>query len=873
MTRGWKILTAAVMSVVLLLAGLMLTITHWLPRLAGVWLPAGTSVALDGRPGWHKGALSLPGIRYLAGQCVLANVRDVSLSKRKGRWLLDAADVNIDSACFDRLPNGKSEAAPRTLAAWQAMLPSAQVSVDHFSIAPWQNLAGALRLSLDSDRQQITYSGDALSLKARLEGDRLNVDALTFQAPGIPEPVQLSGTLHLPVIPNTLPEEGQLGANLTLQGVPDPLTVRLNWQQQQGELLVTAKDNQTPLVSLPWQVSADSVQITHGQWRWPWASQPLSGGVALSLNHWQQGLAATEITGRLNVLTQGRGGKGNVVLTLGPGHLDLVNSALPFRITGESKLAQLQFYAGLPGEVRGPLLDPALWLSPGALLRMRGRLLPTLEVDEARWPLAGVTLSSAGVDGRLQAILSAHDPQMGRFRLHLDGRATGFWPDKGLWQWRYWGNGKMVPLSASWDVNGNGRWQETLIELTSLSTGFDRIRYGGVNVHAPRLTLTSPLRWDRAKPSFDGALSLTARQTLFGDGGYLPPATLALNVSGRDPASFLYRGTLQAQAIGPVRLQGRWDGAHLRGQAWWPTQPLTVFQPLLSNDLKMKIRSGTLRAQVAFSAASDSGLEAGGHWVVSNGSVSLPDNDISGVDFSLPFRLKVDRWYFGAKGPVSLRIKAIKNQFTLQNITADLQGGYPWSEEQPLRLSNVGMDILGGTLRMESLQMPQHEAATLRIKNISVSELVTAIKPKQIAMSGHINGALPLWLSHPRWLIKDGWIANSGPLTVRMDKDFADTISNNNIAAGAAMNWLRYMEISRSWATLDLDNLGMMTFRAQVNGTSRFSDKNQRVSLNYTQQENLFQLWRSLRFGDNVQSWLEDNATLPKHKEKSDETH
>lgn len=173
---------------------------------------------------------------------------------------------------------------------------------------------------------------------------------------------------------------------------------------------------------------------------------------------------------------------------------------------------------------------------------------------------------------------------------------------------------------------------------------------------------------------------------------------------------------------------------------------------------------------------------------------------------------------------------------------------------------------------MASLKMPQTQAATINIQHLSVSELVTAMKLKQIAMSGHINGALPLWLNDSRWLVKEGWIANSGPLTVRMDKDMADAISSNNFAAGAAMDWLRYMEISRSWATLDLDNLGWMKMTAKVDGTSRFSNRDQRVTLNYTQQENLFQLWRSLRFGDNLQSWVEQNATLPSQKETSDES-
>lgn len=276
----------------------------------------------------------------------------------------------------------------------------------------------------------------------------------------------------------------------------------------------------------------------------------------------------------------------------------------------------------------------------------------------------------------------------------------------------------------------------------------------------------------------------------------------------------------------------------------------------------MSVRGGTLKAQVAFSAAADQGFAAGGHWVVSDGSVRTPDNQFTGIDFSLPFRLQAGQWYFGAKGPVSLRIKAIKNQFALKNIRADLQGWYPWSTARPLRLSNVGVEVLGGELSLLSLQLPQTEAATLRLKAISMSELVTAIQPKKIAMSGRVDGALPLWLQNSAWLVKEGWITNSGPLTLRLDKDFADALASGNIATGAAMDWLRYMEISRSRATLNIDNKGEMTMTAQVNGTSRFSDKNQHVSLHYTQQENIFQLWRSLRFGDNLQSWTEQHATL-----------
>jgi len=71
------------------------------------------------------------------------------------------------------------------------------------------------------------------------------------------------------------------------------------------------------------------------------------------------------------------------------------------------------------------------------------------------------------------------------------------------------------------------------------------------------------------------------------------------------------------------------------------------------------------------------------------------------------------------------------------------------------------------------------------------------------------------------------------------------------------------MEIARSWTRLNLTNLGVLSLRAELQGTSRLDGKSNTVRLNYQHQENLFTLWRSLRFGDNLQAWLEQHASLP----------
>ncbi len=62
-------------------------------------------------------------------------------------------------------------------------------------------------------------------------------------------------------------------------------------------------------------------------------------------------------------------------------------------------------------------------------------------------------------------------------------------------------------------------------------------------------------------------------------------------------------------------------------------------------------------------------------------------------------------------------------------------------------------------------------------------------------------------------------------MTLRLDKDTADALVADNVSAGAAINWLRYMEISRSWTQINLDNLGVLTLKASINGTSRVEGK------------------------------------------------
>ncbi|OJT41982.1 YdbH family protein [Serratia plymuthica] len=866
MTKRLKVFIGIVTGIVILLLALWQTLPRWLPRVLAHWLPQGSQLVLQGKPRWQQGALQLDGARFTAQDCLLAAVGPTRLTYRQGRWQLIGDKLSIDSACLSKLPAGDANSAPLALDKLQKQLPLLDVTINDFTVIPWQHYAGKLQLQASAGGQHLRYQGKNLSIEAVLDKhQQLTLNSMTLTPPNSPQPLHLTGKIAIPLDLDSLPAQGALQGEMQTGYLEKPLLLDMRWQQQQGVLTLTEKGDDKPLVTLPWEITPQQVSINQGEWRWPYSQQPLNGGLNVALHDWSKGLDETQISARLNVITAGHNGKGNAVLTLGPGKVGLIDSDLRFQLTGQANLADFSMTASIPGILSGTILNPTLVLQPGSLLRLWGNASPEMKLEEARLPLAGVKVTAGGITGRLQAIINASDSYWGRFKLHLDGKAQDFWPDHGNWQWRYWGKGQLPPLQAAWDVAGSGSWQDSTIVLDRLSTGFDKLKYGLVTVDAPRLSLGQPLRWQRGEqnPAFNADIQLVAGKVSFTDGGHLPAPVLALQLKGTTPDSFQWQGKLQAEQIGPIALHGRWDGERLRGEGWWPKQSLKVFQPLISPDLNIKLRDGEFYAQSAFSAARVQGFEAGGHWVVNNGGMWLKDGEMSGLDFVMSYRLKNHLWQLGAKGPVTLRIKSFSNLFEMQNITADLQGFYPYSEPAPLTLSNVGLDVLNGHISLSALRMPQHDAAVLKLDKVDLSALFTALKPKQLAMSGKVDGELPLYLNHPKWLVRNGWIANAGMLTLRLDKDMADAIGSNNLATGAAIDWLRYMEINRSRASVDLDNLGELTLKAHIDGLNPQKSAKREVILNYTHQENVFQLWRSLRFGDNLQEWLEQALSKP----------
>ncbi|MDR5617767.1 YdbH family protein [Arsenophonus sp.] len=845
------------------------SIPHWLPRVSQLWLTKGATLSMT-LPKITGQGIVVADMKIALGSCEWVKVDQLTVSlatKWPTKWIIHAQSLVSDNNCLSQLTDDQATQSEIDIKQILTTIPSMELTIDQFALHPWPFLAGKLQLQVSqSHHLHIDYQGQNVQFVARTTtADYFNIEHMFLRLNE--DTVNLTGNISLPLSSTLIPHQGKIDAILTTNRYAKPLIAQLNWVNRSGTLQLTEQQSQMPLLFLPWQLDDQYLTIKQGNWRWQNGDQLLSGKIDLRLANWRDNLADMRISGRANMLTTGAEGRANLVLTVEQGKLDWLNSHIPFQLMGQVKINDLIIDMRTPTLISGPLLSPRITFLPSSLIRMYGKINKTLTLDELRLPLAGTYLTAQGVTGRLQAIADTTDSYWGKVKLHFDGQANNFKPDQGQWRWRYWGHAQLPPLNANWDLSGDGYWINSLLAVNRLNTGFDKIQYGMVNMFHPRLTLSKPLIWQRdaKQANFAGEFILRTNRIQFGQESFLPATAITAKVTGRNPADFQLSGALSAQQIGPIPFFIRWDGIRLRGNARWQNQSVLAFQSLIPADLAITLREGNFYAQAAFSVAQGQGVIAGGHWSVTNAGLWLKDGSVDGIDFILPWRLQNSRWQLGTKSPIQIRIKQVKSLFDMRNITADLYGYYPASAKFPLVLRAVNVDLLGGAVRLAKLRWPQIAPAILTIDRIDLSQLLTRlITTTQVAMSGKISGQLPFFLNNPDWIVKKGWLANSGNITLRLGKELVDSIGENNLSARVAMAWLRYLEINRSQTEISLSNLGDITLNAQIHGVNPLESKNRQVRLNYRHQENIFQLWRSLQFANNLGDWLEKNISLKK---------
>lgn len=575
---------------------------------------------------------------------------------------------------------------------------------------------------------------------------------------------------------------------------------------------------------------------------------------------------------RLSLVSSGTKGKGVMVIQ----GKDLIidkNFNLGLRINGSYKYSDSIAYINTPLNLSGTIAQPLLRFLPSSLIRVTGKE-GEFKFQEIRLPLAGVRISRQGVTGRLQAILRGESLQYKDVELHLDGQARNFTAgvsslfdtpkiqkqsaskDSNYWGWRTWGNAKIAQLGNEIVMRGRGAWHNNVVSLESFNSQLTQFSLSGVKIKPVTLTLSSPLLWNYSKNTISGDFNVHSKQIEFSYGGFIPNPKLDISLNGSSLSQFRLKGQLRAGGIRPILVYNSYDHGDLKGSLYWLKDSAKIFQPLFPQRWKWIIKSGEIKGQVVYSYSNQRGFVSGGHLNIHQGNIILPNGNFSGVDFSLPFRYQDDRFLLGYHSPLTVKIKQLDYGVNMQNLVVNVQGYFPYSRRYPLRLSKAQLELLGGTLNVERLALPQRAVAILRLKNINLDDILTFSQYRDLTIKGSLKAELPFWIENSPCMICDGEISKmSEDWKVKLKKNLVNKLeSNGGITEGILVNLLQELNFSEVNAKINLSRKGDMHLTSKVRATNQ---DGQLINLNYNHHENVFELWNSINFGSQFEQRLD----------------
>ncbi|MDO9923193.1 YdbH family protein [Glaesserella parasuis] len=825
----------------------------------------------------------------------------VSADRLAVQWIDERSirlnQATIDYACLTLFPKSeKSQTDPiETIKTIFALLPEGSLEIQSLA---WKNLPDEMHERLKGLLQspsEIKFAFFQQKLTAYIKQQAVTLDAnfanqqlsaqLSYQ-PNKDEQhlATLSAQLdeHFLALPQQLSLNYQWNLPKTLIAEPSLQQGHstLSWHKQDQQLHGNWQLNSaiTPenQFNLPFRFDTQSLTIDKGKIDWQLSNDfPLNAYLTTTITPNRFSLDALypiKTAVRISLLTQNAKGKGNVVISSPQGEIQQDSLLFPLQITGNIKQGDYILYSSVPLDLRGKFDDLTLRFLQGALLRLTGTER-FLTINDLRFPLAGVRVDKQGIHGRLQAIFRGESPDFKNIEMRLDGYANNFkagalhfFQDptdkkavKDQWNWRFWGSSQIKALNRPLAISGRGLWHKDLVQLSEFKGSLDHIRKNGVFIPQTELVLDEPINFEYDKFHLTGGVKLSASQMDFAYGGLLEKPTANLKFYG-EVENLNFRGDVTANKLGPIKLFARRkltnNASDLIGKLYWSEQPANVFQSLFPFRNQWVITNGTIKGETAFSANAARGLMAGGHFAIRNGAVSLPNGEIKGIDFSLPYQYKQGEVDIGVKKALDVNIDEVNMGIPITNVKVKIQGHLPYTKRKPLFLRELSLNLLDGRLNIEHFALPQTKIAYLKLFDIRFERILELAQYHQLDLTGKFNGIFPFWLSGKPCYICNGTLTQADRSYLKFTPELLEAIKQGGYTEQILAYMVNKSEIDDFTATVNLDSKGDMDLSAKIH--SRLTEHKQaKVNLNYNHKENMFDLWKLINYGSQFEQNIE----------------
>lgn len=350
-------------------------------------------------------------------------------------------------------------------------------------------------------------------------------------------------------------------------------------------------------------------------------------------------------------------------------------------------------------------------------------------------------------------------------------------------------------------------------------------------------------------------LSLQAISPLLTD-GHSAHGQLTLN-SGGAVAS---RWTLPA-ASGTLQLDGEHASAQLQLPVWRSKLQLTANRHGAG-------ASGSLQLDTPLTAAMSRGLgftlqqgQVAGklqwqwqkQWQL-NGDVQLNDValDWGGILASSGrgrLRLAAHPGQLQLQSDGPLQLAQLDVGTLLQEVSLTLR-----SDLKDWQLGAVHAKLLGGSLQADSLHWPSSAFQPVTVQQLDLAAVAALQNDPQptVQLSGRVGGTLPVQLLPSGIALQDGLLRNEGELTLRVPASAGvNAMAQSNRAVQLALDMLSELDVNDFQARLAMQKNGLLDARVMLKGVNPKQNR-QPVVLNYSHSENVLELLRSLRIGDEI---------------------
>ncbi|WP_162925826.1 YdbH domain-containing protein [Isoalcanivorax indicus] len=310
---------------------------------------------------------------------------------------------------------------------------------------------------------------------------------------------------------------------------------------------------------------------------------------------------------------------------------------------------------------------------------------------------------------------------------------------------------------------------------------------------------------------------------------------------------------------GPITLAGQSASADLRIPAWQSSMALSVRR----DDAGAQ---GTVRLSTPLSAPMSRGLpatlergqvEAWADWrwhdllrVDGEMTVARLTADFGGIrarggDGRMRLRWHGDDLWLESVGP--LKLAELDVGAPLRNIQAQVG-----TNLDDWRLTDIRAEAFGGDILAPRLHWPSQIYEPIVLTRIDLDRVAALQPDPAVQLSGRVGGYLPIMLGRDFVAVKEGRLANEEMLSMMiMPGSGVQAMAGANRAVQIALDALGTMLISTFQARLSMSADGWLDAAVTIHGNN--PQQRLPVIFNYTHQENILALLRSLRIGDDIQ--------------------